>query len=89
MSLDSAQGIAIEALVFLAADPERLGCFAASSGLDAGNLRAAAQSPEFLAAILDYLATDERLLLAFAADSSHDPTAVQRACATLSPRQEE
>ncbi len=89
LSLDSAQELAIGALLFLAGDPEKFGCFAASSGLDPGNLRAAAQSPEFLAAILDYLASDESLLLAFAAESGRDPADVQRACAVLSPRLEE
>jgi hypothetical protein len=89
VSLDSAQELAIGALLFLAADPERFGCFAASSGVDPGNLRAAAQSPEFLAAILDYMASDESLLLAFAAESGRDPADVQRARIVLSPQLEE
>jgi hypothetical protein len=75
--------------VFLAADSERLEGFAATSGLNAENLRAAAESPEFLAAVLDHLASDESLLLAFAANSGIDPADVQRARAVLSPRLEE
>jgi len=89
ISLDSAQDLAIGALVFLAADPEKLDGFAATSGLNAENLRAAAESPEFLAAVLDHLASDESLLLAYAANSGIDPADVQRARAVLSPRLEE
>lgn len=89
ISLDSAQDLAIGALVFLAADPEKVGSFATASGLNAENLRVAAESPEFLAAVLDYLASDESLLLAFAVNSNVDPADVQRARAVLSPRMEE
>jgi hypothetical protein len=87
-SREAAEILAIKALIFLAADPERALRFAALSGLSIENLRAAAETPHFLAAVLDHLATDESLLLAFAANCDVDPAHVQRARAVLSPLSE-
>ena len=71
-----AETIAIAALGFVAAEPERLARFLALSGLGPHNLRQAATSSGFLAAVLDHLAADERLLVAFAAAEGVDPGAV-------------
>ena len=81
----AAESIAIEVLSFLAADPLRLDRFLALSGLGRDNLRAAAREPHFLAAILDHLASDERLLLAFAATTGHAPATIAKARDILSP----
>jgi hypothetical protein len=61
--------MAISALSFLAADRDRLERFLSVTGLAPHSLRAAAADPGFCGAVLGYLATDEALLLAFAADS--------------------
>ncbi|HUB63673.1 MAG TPA: DUF3572 domain-containing protein [Methylocella sp.] len=82
---DGAETMAIEALSFLAADPMRLDGFLALSGIGLGDLRAAAAEPFFLAAILDHLAADEPLLLAFAAHAGHDPGDIAKAREILSP----
>ena len=82
--LEGAEAVAIDALNFLAAEPERLSRFLALSGLGPHNLRQAATSPEFLAAVLDHLAADERLLVAFAASHGIDPARVARARDALS-----
>ncbi len=74
---------AIEALAWLAADEHRLERFLALSGLGPQNLRKAADEPRFLAAILDYLASDEALLVGFARDSARSPEDVARAHAAL------
>jgi hypothetical protein len=74
-----AQGLAIEALGFLASDIERLEPFLSLTGIDISNLRAVAADPAFLAAVLDHLVTDESLLLAFAANGAHDPADIERA----------
>jgi hypothetical protein len=81
---EGAETVAIDALGFLAAEPERLARFLALSGLGPHNLRQAAVSPGFLAAVLDHLAADEPLLLAFAAAQGISPAAVIRARDTLS-----
>jgi hypothetical protein len=75
--------MAIEALAWLAREPERLQRFVALSGLGPDNLRDAAATPGFLAAILDYLASNENLLIAFARESGHKPDAVARAIEAL------
>jgi hypothetical protein len=80
-----AQSIAIEALGYLAGDPERLEQFLALSGLGPGNLRAAAAEPGFLAAVLDYLGSDETLLLAFANSAGRDPATLAKAREILAP----
>jgi hypothetical protein len=79
-----AEEIAIAALAFIANDAEQLGRFLTLSGLDPGDLRRAAAEPGFLLGVLDYLASDERLLLAFAADAGLDPTRVEQARHLLS-----
>jgi hypothetical protein len=77
--LANAEALAIQALSFLAADPERLGRFLAISGIEAQEIRAAAREPQFLAGVLDHLAGDERLLLSFASDIGIDPAELARA----------
>jgi len=78
-----AQSLAIESLVFLAADMERLEPFLSLTGIDPGNLRQVAAEPSFLVAVLEHLAGDESLLLAFAANGGHNPADIERARHTL------
>jgi hypothetical protein len=85
LTVDAAEALAIEALGFIAADPDRLERFLSLHGLSPDNLRAAAAQPGFFAAVLDHLAADESLLLAFAENAGHSAEWVARACATLSP----
>ena len=73
-----AQTLAIEALGFLAADMERLKPFLSLTGIDIGNLRQVAAQPSFLVAVLDHLAGDESLLLAFAANGGRDPNDIEK-----------
>jgi hypothetical protein len=89
VSREQAQDIAIGALGFLAADPERLGRFLAITGLGPENLRAAASEPGFLGQVLGHLAEDESLLLAFAANAGESPDRVAAAHRLLGgPRHE-
>lgn len=81
----AAESMAIEVLTFLARNPARRDRFLSLSGLGRDNLRAAAVEPGFLAAILDHLASDESLLLAFAADTGHTPATIAKARNILSP----
>ena len=80
---EAAEGLAIQALTFIAGDGERLGRFLATTGIGPAQIRAAAQEPSFLLGVLDYLAGDERLLSAFAAETRNDPTHVGKALAAL------
>ena len=83
---DQAEALAVAALSFLAAEPERLGAFLALSGIGPESIRAAAREPHFLAGVLDHVAADERLLVAFAADAGIDPADVGRARTALAGR---
>src|SRR5271155_1963401 len=75
----AAEQLAVSALGFLAAEPDRLSRFLSLSGLGPENLRAAAADPSFLSSVLDYLLTDEPLLLAFAADQGQAPESIAAA----------
>jgi hypothetical protein len=86
---EAAEALAIEALGFLAADPERIERFLSLSGLNPSTLRAAAAEPAFLAAVLDHLATDESLLTAFAANAGRAPASVAAARALLTRQGED
>ena len=76
---EHAEALAIQALSFLASEPERLGRFLAVTGIGPESLRAAAATPGFLAGILDYLIANEALLLDFTAEHGFDPASVVRA----------
>ena len=83
LTQEAAEGLAIQALTFIAGDGERLGRFLATTGIGPAQIRAAAQEPGFLIGILDYLAGDERLLSAFAAETGVNPANIGKAIAAL------
>lgn len=69
--------LAIEILGYLADDPQRLSRFLDLTGLTPQSLRLTATLPGFAASMIEYLASDDRLLLAFAADRGHDPARLE------------
>jgi len=73
---EAASALAVTALGFIAAEPERLGRFLATTGIGPESIRAAASEPDFLLGVLDYLVGDEELLLAFANENCFDPAHV-------------
>jgi hypothetical protein len=81
--LTKANELAVSALVFLAADPDRLGRFLALTGIEPQTIRLAAREPGFLAGVLDHIAGDEKLLLAFAGENGIRPEEVSRARSLL------
>lgn len=80
---EEALAIAIAALAHLAESPDRIGRFAALSGLDPRAMRAAAERPGFFPAVLGYFAGHEPDLLAFAEASGIDPARIAAARAVL------
>ena len=76
---EAAEMLAIQALGFIAGEPERLDAFLAATGLTLERLRESATEPDFLAGVLEHMLTDESLLLAFAESAAIDPAAVARA----------
>jgi hypothetical protein len=83
---EAATELAVAALSFLAAEPERLERFLALTGLGPESLRAAAREPSFLLGVLEHVASDETLLLAFANEGGLNPEDVGRAVAALTDR---
>ena len=81
-----AADMGVDALTYIVEDADRLSRFLDISGLGPQNLREAAAQPSFLGAVLDYLASDERLLIAFAESRGLKPEAVARARDALGGR---
>jgi hypothetical protein len=75
--------MAIAALTFLAADNARLERFLSVTGLGPHSLRSAAANPGFYVSVLDYLVSDEPLLLSFAQDNGFRPDQVALALRSL------
>jgi len=80
---EAAQSLAITALSYLAAEPERLGRFLAVTGIGPERIRDAAREPGFLAGVLDHFSGDEQLLIAFAEHQGIKPEEIERARAAL------
>jgi hypothetical protein len=74
-----AEIVAIQALSFIAGDPERLGLFLAETGIGPEILRTAATDPHFLASVLDFILRDDASVKAFASVSQLDPTNIAAA----------
>lgn len=79
LSVAEAEEIAIAAVQFLAANPEALGRFLALAGIGPQDLRAAAVGPEFLIGVIEFLMSDEALLLVFAESAGVRPTMIAAA----------
>jgi hypothetical protein len=80
---EQAEGLAIQALTFIAGDSERLGRFLAVTGIGPAEIRAAAREPGFLVGVLEYMASDDRLIAAFAGENNLDPSDIDRSRAAL------
>jgi len=81
-----AENLAIQALGFMASDPERLGAFLAATGIGPEAIRKMAGEPSFLAGVLDHVCGEEGLLIAVAAHAGMTPQEVEHAQAVLSGR---
>jgi hypothetical protein len=78
LSREQAEKLAIQALTFIGRDGERLGRFLAVTGIGPAEIRAAARESGFLIGVLDYVASDERLIAAFAEEDNLDPADIDR-----------
>jgi hypothetical protein len=81
-----AEALAIQALTFIAGEPDRLGRFLAMTGIGPAEIRTAAAEPGFLTGVLEHIAADERLLTEFASESQIDPADIGKALAALGAR---
>ena len=76
---EAAELLAVDALSFLAITPDALGRFLALSGIGPTMLRAAAAEPAFLAGVLDFFLSDERLLVSYAEQAGIPTTRIAQA----------
>jgi Protein of unknown function (DUF3572) len=74
-----AETLALKALTFLVREGEMLDRFLAFSGIHPEDLRERAGDPLLLAAVLDFVLGDDKLLLAFAQDEAVDTKLVHAA----------
>jgi Protein of unknown function (DUF3572) len=82
-----AEIVGVQALSFIAGDPERLGAFLAESGIGPETLRSAAADPHFLASVLDFVLRDDATVKAFASASKLHPTNIAAAQQALNDPQ--
>ena len=82
-----AEIVAVQALSFIAGDPERLGLFLAESGIGPETLRHSAADPRFLASVLDFVMRDDATVKAFASVSQLHPTNIAAAHQALNDPQ--
>ena len=83
MDREDAEHLAIGALGFLGSDPDRTERFLRLTGLTPETLRRAGADPRFFVSVLDYLLSDEPLLMAYAAELGVGPEVVVAARAAL------
>jgi len=83
MTQSGAETLGLKALTFLAGSPEALDRFLTLSGTDAESLRQRAGEAECLAAVLEFLLTNEELLTRYCEDEGVNPRAVHLAAARL------
>lgn len=79
MDRNSAETLALQALAYIAAQDDQLARLVGLTGLSLAEVRGRAGDPDFLAGVLDFLLSDEALLLAFCADQGLKPEMPQRA----------
>ncbi|WP_347141026.1 DUF3572 domain-containing protein [Paracoccus sp. SSK6] len=70
---ESAQELAMAALVYLAERPDLIGEFLGATGLQPQDLRKAASSPDMAVHVLDYLLEDDRRVMDAAAELGVSP----------------
>lgn len=82
-SQENAQALAIQALAFVASDPELLPRFLSITGIEAQHIRRAAQEPGFLAGVLQFILAHEPTLLRFSQETGIAPGDVSSAARAL------
>ena len=73
MNSTEAETLALKALAFLAHSQEEIDRFVALSGVAPADLRARADEPEILAAVLDFLLADDTRVTGFCEEAGIDP----------------
>ena len=83
MTPHAAETLALSALGWLAGHDELWPVFLGATGADAASLRAQAQDPEFLAAVLDFILMDDAWVAECAVSLDQNPDTIAHARAAL------
>ncbi|MBS0233049.1 MAG: DUF3572 domain-containing protein [Proteobacteria bacterium] len=83
LSEDQAESLALQVLTFLLADAKQISRFLALTGTAPQDLRDVATTRELQVATLEYLLSDEGLLLTFCQETGVDPTTIAPALRVL------
>jgi len=83
LTREAAEMLAVQALSFIAEEPQSLSRFLDTSGISATQIRSAAAEPRFLAGVLEYMLANETLLRAFADQAGIDPAEIGGAAGAL------
>jgi hypothetical protein len=83
LARESAELLGLQALGWIAGQPDLAGRFVSTAGASADEMRARAADPEFLGFVLDFLLSDEEALLAFSREAGIPPDRPLRARAAL------
>lgn len=83
MTPDRAEEIAVAGLVFVAGDEKLLSRFLALTGIEAEEIRKAAEIPGFLGEVLSFILAHEPTLAAFCDGAGIDPASTEIAHRTL------
>lgn len=76
-NIEQAEELAVQALVFVTENEQRLTRFLSETGLSPGELRDQAGEPRMLAAVLEHLLGNESELLTFTAGAGIDPQMIE------------
>ena len=79
VTLEEAERVAVSAITFLTEDQNRISQFFELTGLTPSAMTSSTGRRDLFRAILEYLLSDESLLLTFAANIGLDPSIVQHA----------
>lgn len=79
MQRSEAETLGLKGLSWLAGDPETLLRFLDVSGLAPDDLKGRAGDPELLAAVMDFLLSEDALLAQFCEAENIEPTTVHKA----------
>lgn len=82
-SRDAAEAMALQALGWLATQPDLLPAFMAMTGAEMGQLREAAAQPAFLGAVMDFILSEDAHVIAFCDTAGLRYDAPMRARAVL------
>ena len=83
MDIAQAEKIAVEVLSWMVSDDDIIGGFLGVTGASPEDLRDQAKDPEFLGFVLDYLLSDDDMVLNYAQANNRNPTDPMMARAAL------